>query len=193
MNIKVKCDYGYAKRHLIVSIITSTVLLGLSLGVYFLGIHIYGSNKNLLTLIAVLGMLPAAKEIVNLIMCIRAYKYICSDKLHASIEDILNGAENPYIRYDLYVTAYENTFPIMALTCFEDSIIGYSNVKEFKHNKFEEHVKTLLTQNGLKVATIKIFDNEDKFLDRIKTFATSEKETTDKEYKVIRLMENLSL
>lgn len=193
MGIMSKCDYGYGKKHLIAMTIFTVVLLGLAFGVYFLGIHISGSNKNLLTLVSVLGMLPAAKSIVDVIMCIRAYKYTCPENVYGKIKEIIKDTDKPYMRYDLYVTAYENIFPIYALTCFDNAIVGYTDVKNFKLDKFTEHVNLLLVQNGLKVATIRIIDNEAKFLERISTFNSSNTEISEKDYKVMKLMENISL
>lgn len=186
-----KCDFGYAKKHLIIVLIISIILLGASFGVYFLGIHISGSNKNLLTLVAVLGMLPAGKEIVNLIMCFKAKKYTCDLELYNTILKLTNN--ELIIRYDMYITSYDNNFPVLALTCFQDSLIGFSPVSKFNHDKFEEHLKPLLSQNGVKVSNIKIFDKESKFLERIESFYKSGEPHTENDIKVIRLMENISL
>lgn len=193
MNISRKCDFGYAKRHLIITLILSVIMLSMSLAIYFLGIHIKGDNKNLLTLVAVLGMLPAGKEIVNLIMCFKASKFACDEVINKEITDITNNVEKIYIRYDLYITSYDVSFPVEAITCFDDSLVGYSGYDKFNHKKFEEHVKLLLSQNGLSVSNIKIFDNKNKFYERLAAFENSDKFVSEKDCKVIRLMENLSL
>lgn len=187
-----KNTYGYAKKHLIITLVIALVMLGMSFGVYFLGIHLTGSNKNLLTLVAVLGMLPAGKELVNLIMCIKASKFTCSEDLFNRINELVSD-DIPCVRYDLYVTAYDCSFPILAVTCFNDSVIGYTDYKAFNYNKFEEHFNTMLAQNGLKVSNIKIFDKETKFLERIEAFKNSDVEISSNDYSVIRLLENLSL
>lgn len=186
-----KCDFGYGKKHFISVLVLTIILLALSFGIYFLGVHITGDNKNLLTLVAVLGMLPAGKEIVNLIMCFRAKKYSCPDNIYNNIVSVSN--DKVYIRYDLYVTSYDNIFPLYALTCYENSLIGLSAKEGFKSDKFDEHINTLLSQNGLKVSNIKIFDKESKFIERIQSFSETGNDHNENDLKVIKLMENISL
>lgn len=45
---------------------------GVSIGLYVMGYVTTGSNKNLLTIVAVLGCLPACKSLVNLILFLKA-------------------------------------------------------------------------------------------------------------------------
>lgn len=187
-----KGDFQYSKKHMIFTGILMTFMLVLSFGIYFLGIHLYGSNKNLLTLIAVLGMLPAGKEVLSFIMCIKAYKYGCSKEDYKAIESIIKDSK-PEVRYDFYITSYENSFPIYALTCFDNSIIGYAASDKFKYDKFNEHVNTILSENGMKASVIKIFNNREKFLERIEVFSKSSSETSENDYKLLKLMENISL
>lgn len=190
MNSSYKCSAGYAKKHLVRVAVTASVMLILSFGIYFLGIHIKGDNKNLLTLVAILGMLPAGKELVTLIMCIKAIKYICPNEIILKINEARNEL---LVRYDLYITAYDKSFPLYSLTSFDSSIVALSAESVFDEKGFAEHLKPLLSQNGLKAANIKVFTDLDKYLSRLDAFNTEEAKQSETDLKIIRLMENLSL
>lgn len=188
-----KCDYGYLNAKWKKQLLLTVILFGLSVGTLLLGIHITGDKKNLLTLVAVLGMLPASKEAIGLIMFLRAKKYACPKQLHDFITEMHGAEEKLWIRYDLYMTAYQNNFPIYAMACKDNSLIGYTDVKGFEFEKAKEHISLLLTQNGFKNVTVKIFSEEKKFLERLEDWNKAEGELSKREAEILHLMENLSL
>lgn len=186
-----KCDFGYLKAHLKKEIIISFILFGMSIGVLLLGIHLYGSKKNLLTLVAVLGLLPAGKELVNVIMTGKALKYACPLEHFNNVKKAVGEAVLK-VRYDLYMTTYDKCYPIYSMTVFDDCIIGYTDQK-LDDDKFDAHIKKMLSQNGFKVSNVKIFNQESKYLERIKNFAASDNVQSKRELEILHLMENLSL
>lgn len=62
-----KGSYGYLKAHRAVAAIRTLLFFGVSIGLYAMGYKTTGSNRNLLTIVAVLGCLPACKSLVNFI------------------------------------------------------------------------------------------------------------------------------
>lgn len=194
-----KCDYGYLKDKLKKEIIKTLILFIVPICILIFGILKEGSRMNIFTLIAVLGLLPAANNFVTLIMVIKAQKWICAEDLYKKIKDSVDD-NRVKIRYDLYMTGYEKSFPIQSICCIGNSLFGYSFAK-INESKFEEHLKPLLSQNGLKVGNVKIFDNEDKYIQRLIGAISSVSESNDEQeslqddhdLKVLRLMENISL
>ena len=67
-----KGQYGYLKRQMKRELIKTFILFGISLSLYFAGRITTGTNKNLLTIVAVLGFLPASQFAVRSIMFMRA-------------------------------------------------------------------------------------------------------------------------
>ena len=67
-----KGSYGYIKNHRVVAALRTLLFFGVSIGLYVMGYVTTGSNKNLLTIVAVLGCLPACKSLVNLILFLKA-------------------------------------------------------------------------------------------------------------------------
>lgn len=184
-----KCDYGYLKRKLKTEIIKCSLLFLIPIIIIIIGYLITKTRMNIYTLVAVLGLLPAANCAVTLIMYIKAQKWICDDVVYRKITEVANF-ERTNIRFDLYMTGYDKSFPVQALTCIGNSLFGYSSMKDFPESKFEEHLKPLLSQNGLKVGNIKIFTNSDKFINRLES---AEIEQDEYDLKILRLMENISL
>ena len=94
--------YGYLAYQKKTSLIRTILFFALSLAIYIMGILSTGSNRNLLTIVAVLGCLPACKSAVSTIMFFRASG--CSEtakKKIAAYDDILTGF------YDMYFTSYK--------------------------------------------------------------------------------------
>lgn len=184
-----KCDYGYLKNKLNKEIIKTIILFAVPIAIIIFGYIKEGTNKNIFTLIAVLGLLPAANNFVTTIMVIKAQKWSCSKELYEKIASAVDLAQIN-VRFDLYMTGYEKTFPIQSICCVGNSLIGYTNSKDYDDVKFEDHLKPLLSQNSLKVGTIKIFTNEDKYIARL---SEERLKQDDHDNAVLHLMENISL
>ncbi len=190
-----KCDYGYLSYAIKSELYKTISMFAVSIGILIFGILLSGSKKNLLTIAAVLGLLPACRSLVNYIMFLKASKYRCGEELHEKINNInhINDTEMLHIRYDLYITSYEKNYPIISMFVANDCLIGYTNIKEFAHNKFEENARTMLGKNNLKIGTIKIFEDETKYLDRLKAVVNNEPKQSKNDLAVSHLMENLSV
>ena len=184
-----KGTYGYIERQRRWEIIKTVLMFGISLTLYAAGYIATKSNKNLLTLVAVLGCLPASKSAVSMIMFIKAKG--CS----AKVRDIVDGkAAGLSQRYDLYLTSYSDNFQISHLVMKGKNIIGLTEQEGFDESACNKHLKTLFAQNGFHNITVKIFQDQGKYLERVKSLQDSGTED-DKEFneKVLELMENLSL
>lgn len=157
-----KGNYGYIEYQKKASVIRTVLFFALSLAVYGLGIYSTGSNKNLLTIVAVLGLLPSCKSAVNAIMFLRAGG--CSQTVRDQIsfyDDKLTGF------YDMYFTSYQKNFPISHMVLKGNVICAYTESEKCDIRAGEAHLEHLLKQEGYKNMTIKIFDNLDKYIDRL--------------------------
>lgn len=184
-----KGTYGYIEKQRRWEILKTFLMFGVSLALYTAGYIATKSNKNLLTLVAVLGCLPASKSAVNMIMFFKAKG--CS----AEMKEIIGGkAEGLCSRYDLYLTSYAKNFQISHLVMKGKNMIGITEQDGFDEAACYQHVKTLFGQNGFHDITVKIFRDREKYLERLKTLRESEMDD-NREYdeKVLELMENLSL
>lgn len=189
-----KNQYGYHHSQTRLELLKTLLLFAAAFGVLAIGYFTTGSKNNLLTLVAVLGLLPAAKSLVGFIMFMRAKKAVCPKKLYEALMGITKGQENaPLLRYDLYMTNSEKCYPIYAMACKGKCLIGYSDQKKYDWDKAEQHMKAMAKQNGYEVSVVKIFTEEKKFLERVKAMTEDGQEICETDKLLTRLMENLTL
>lgn len=151
MKKSIKGNFGYivSKRRWV--IIRTILFFGISLAIFAAGWVTTGTRRNLLTVVAVLGCLPACKSMVNMIMYIRASG--CSEKSR----EILMPLEGRLIgMYDMYFTSYQKNFAISHMVVDGKIILGYTENEKCDLKACEEHLQTMLKQGGFKNMTVKI-------------------------------------
>ncbi len=79
-----KGAYGYITNRKKFTALRTALYFAISLSLYVAGYVTTGSNKNLLTIVAVLGCLPSCKSAVNMIIFLRAKG--CSAELKTKLE-----------------------------------------------------------------------------------------------------------
>lgn len=182
-----KGSYEHAKYKRTVDIIITIFLFLLSLGLFVIGYVATGSKKNLLTIVAVLGLLPACKMVVDVIMCFRVkpVKESVKEGIDASIGKL-------YGLYHMYFTSYDKNFPIDHLVITSNSVIGLSINPKFDEKMFITHLKDHMRKDGIKDITIKIFDDYDKYLNRLSEINNLDDETTTVNIDVRNLILNIT-
>jgi len=182
-----KGSYEYASYKKLMDIIITLILFLLSLGLYIIGKITTGSNKNLLTIVAILGLLPACKMVVDVVMCFRVK--ICSTELKAKIDSNIHSL---YGMYNMLFTSYDKNFYIDHLLVIENSIIGLSTDSKFSEKDFNTHISDLLRKEGLKDVFIKIFTDEDKYIKRLKELS-EDNSHKDTNIAIINLIRNVTI
>ena len=182
-----KGSYEHAKYKRTVDIIITIFLFLLSLGLFVIGYVTTGSKKNLLTIVAVLGLLPACKMVVDVIMCFRVKPVEESVKegIDASIGKL-------YGLYHMYFTSYDKNFPIDHLVITSNSVIGLCSNPKFDEKLFITHLRDYMRKDGIKDITIKIFDDYNKYLNRLSEINNLDDETTTVNIGVRNLILNIT-
>ena len=183
-----KGSYGYISYQKKMSVVRTVLFFALSLAIYGIGIYSTGSNKNLLTIVAVLGCLPACKSAVNAIMFLRAEG--CSQAAHEKIsvfDDKLTGF------YDMYFTSYKKNFPLSHMVLKGNVICAYAESSKCDCRAGEKHLEQMLLQDGYKHMTIKIFDSLDKYIDRLGQLQKLETEESKNRQGMIQMFYSISL
>ncbi|MCR5420978.1 MAG: hypothetical protein K6E98_08230 [Lachnospiraceae bacterium] len=163
---KIKGEWGYINYQRKRILIITLVLYVCSIGIYLFGYMTLHTSKSLFSVMAVLGILPASKSMVNLIMFLR-YK-----SLDPNIYELyLKNVNNIPIIYELPFTTYEKTYFVEALVCCAGNVICYYGHKDKKNINIvnlKQHLNTVLKNDGHKDYILKIYDNRDEFLKRVK-------------------------
>lgn len=188
-----KGEFNYLKKQALRTGLFSLLLVVMSVGLFLIGYFNTHTVKNLFTVAAVLGMLPASKIIVSMIMYMKAEKFSCPVQLK---DEILNAVKDSGLLFgfDFYLTSYNKNFPLSTAFTGNSVLIGLLNDKtKNTADECEKHIKEYLKKNGIDI-TCKIFDNKDKYLERVSSICSNEQtENTQTEKNAFALLKNISL
>ena len=157
-----KGEFGYVKYRRKVAVIRTLIMRAIAVGFFLAGLIIYGSQKNVLSIIAALCCLPAGLSAVNMIMFLRAG--FCKDEDHRKI---LEHCKDLLIHYDHVITSYDKNFNVHASTVLDKNICLYSDDDSFDASDLEKHVKKMMAGSGYSDYSIKLFNNIDKYCERL--------------------------
>ena len=159
-----KGEYGYIAYQRKVVIIRTVIFFAISAAIFITGYVATGTRKNLLTIIAILGCLPACKSVVNLVMFAKAKG--CSEEAHKEISGIAEDANNAY---DLYMTSYDKNYAVSHIVVCGNNVTGFSeDMDPDTVRDCEKHIKEHLAIDGFKDMTVKMFTDLHKYTDRLK-------------------------
>lgn len=134
---------------------------GLVLLIFAAGYIITHTRMNLLTVIAVVGCLPASKMLVEFI-AIFPYKTI-DPETAAQIEEkskLLTTA------YDLVLTSRDQIMQIDAVVISNHTVFGYTQNPKTNLEEAGKHIRGILAANHYTKITVKIFSEYVPFLSR---------------------------
>ncbi len=172
-NKVLKGQFGYLGYKKKFSTIMTIGMFALSLAIYLMGYLTTKTNANLLTVVAVLGCLPASKSAVSMIMYMKAKGATDDDRI--AIDNVM-GSLNGY--YDLYFTGYQKNFPTSHLTVTKNAILAYSSDKKITEKDFNEHMEDILNKERISDITVKLFTDRDKYCNRLAELNNLESDTT---------------
>ena len=152
----------YLKTQRIYEIIRTILFFSLSAALFITGWVSTGTRKNLLTIVAVLGVLPASKALVSVIMFFRHHGLKEDDA-----EKIEPHAGELSCLYDMVFTGKDHTFEVGHLTVKGNQICGFSSQNHFDEQAFSKHLTPLLKADSYKDVGIKIFTDVGKYVDRL--------------------------
>ena len=163
----VKGDYGYYSYEKKRRIAIVAFLFGICLLIFFTGRIMTGTRKNLLTLVAILGVLPAAKWATSMIMIL--LQKPVDRNVYEVTEQIAGELTHGY---ELCVTAYEGRLSLDAVVVCGNSIAAYSSAEKGRFEFMETHIRKILHGNGLGNPAFKIFRRFDQYKERISQLAS---------------------
>lgn len=138
------------------------LLFGLSAALFIGGYLGTGTRLNLLTIVAVLGCLPASKSLVSLIMFCRY------SSTPADIAEKINAhAGSLNCLYDLVFTGRDKNFHVEHIAVKGTTVCGYSMEQNFDEKAFEKHITQVLKADSISNVSIKIFGDLNKYLTRL--------------------------
>lgn len=191
---KGKGSFGYLHKHAVKNGLLALGMLCICSVIFLIGFFWLTQYFTILTVIAVLGMLPTAKSIVSMILFMKAEKFSCTRELY---DKMLKAAgeqkDNLLCGFDFYLTSYDKNYPLSAALVAKGSFIAYTPWEKCDCNKCKEHLEEYMKKNGISGINVKIFSDESKFIDRFSQLCETQLTTNDNEKEMYGLLLNLSI
>ena len=153
-----KGNYGYIKYEKAKRTLITAVMFAIPLIIFFTGLGQTGTRKNLFTLVAILGILPAAKVAVSWIMMMMQKS---GDK--NALEETEKRCGELTRAYELVISAYEG--------CGDQVVCYSSHGQKDKFEFMEKHMAKILNANHYYSTKVKIFPELKPYLDRVDQLA----------------------
>lgn len=148
---------------------------GISLCLFLAGFIATKTRINLLTIVAILGCLPASKSAVEMIMYLKFKS--CSPenckKINAHMDSSLTGL------YDMVFTTYDKNYQVAHLTVKGNTICGFSEDKSFQEQAFSKHITDTLKTDHYQDVSVKIFTDIDKYVNRLEQLKQLDADTSN--------------
>lgn len=152
-------------------ILRTLLYFGISISLFAAGYIQTKSTMNLLTIVAVLGCLPASKSAVSAIMFLRFRS--CKESV---IEAAQAHSQGLYCLYDMVFTSYKRNYIVGHLAVRGYTVCGFSEEEKFPEEEFRKHIGNYLKLDGHMDVTVKIFTNLDKYTERLEQMKALEPE-----------------
>ena len=163
-----KGSFGYLKKKRILSAVKSLLLLAAVFICYFAALRHFHTNKNIFSIAAALGALPAGRSIVMTIMLMRARG--ASEYVRAAV-DAVRGLQPGWSGYDLCLTAYDTAFSLSHAAVMAGRVVGLTENPQTNCRQCEDHIRQILEKNGLTGYEVRIYDSLEPYRKALESLA----------------------
>lgn len=161
-NTHVKGTRNYIDSQKKYELIRTFIFFFIPLSLFIAGYVTTKTKMNLLTIVAVVGLLPACKSLVSAIMFLKHRSL--SEEFAAKIDATQH--ELPQL-YDMVFTTYDKTHVVNHMVIAGNTVCGFSEDKNFKEKEFNAHIQNVLKTDGFKNVSVKIFTDINKYTERL--------------------------
>lgn len=156
-----KGNPGYLDYQKKIEIFRTILYFAIVAALFGLGYSQTHSNKNLLTIVAVVGCLPASKALVGVIT---RFPYHSIEKNYA--REIGEKSTSLTVIYDLVLTSNEKIIPIDCIVISGDKVFGYASSEKTDEGYAAGYIRKMLSQNQLSNVSVRILHQYNAFLSR---------------------------
>lgn len=154
-------SYEYIKKKKIRHMGMVLLLLLIGVVIFIVGLFLHKFDRaNICTVAAVLMVLPAAKHLVTFIVMF-PYKSVERERYDKVVE--LAG-ENAVVMTDMVITSPEKVMNLDFVLITDNQVLGLVGKKGQDIKYIEKYLKDSLKNNELEEFSVKIFEEEDKFI-----------------------------
>lgn len=168
-NYHVKGTRNYINTQKKYELIRTFLFFFIPISLFIAGYVTTKTKVNLLTIVAVVGVLPACKSLVGAIMFL---KHNSLSKENADKIDAVKH-ELPEL-YDMVFTTYEKTHIVSHMVIAGNTVCGFTESKNFQEKEFYNHIKGVLKADGYKNISVKVFTDISKYTERLEQLKNME-------------------
>ena len=156
-----KGEFGYFRRARNRSLLITLLLFAIPLAAFVTAWVVNGSRMNIITVIAIVGCLPACRSLVNFIML--AMRKPMDRKIY---EEIRSHQGNLDMRYEMYVTGYEKSAYLDAVAAAGRTVVACMRDEDASPEYLAEKIEKALSNAGYP-SDVKVMKNRKLFLERL--------------------------
>ena len=183
---------GYLDYKKKAEIIRTVIYFAVVAAVFFLGYLQTGTRLNLLTVVAILGCLPAGKALVGVIARF-PYPSIGKDRA----EEIAGKTKHLTVCYDMVITSEDKIMPVDCIVISGSNIFGYTHYEKVDLKMVSDHIKRMLKQNHYTGLSVRVLNEYKPFITRVEgldNIAAVEKgDTKEREEAIRSIILNISM
>ena len=157
-----KGEAGYIDQKKKKELLKVILEFGIVLALFITGYITTKTRLNLLTLVAVLGCLPASKAMVGFLMLLPR-KSLAKEK----VDLVEKKGQHLTKLYDMVLTSYEHVMPVESIVIQGNTICGYATNEKFDFAYLEKYIRTTLKNNKLDQVSVKMFKDFPAYIARI--------------------------
>ena len=179
-NVKEKGEYGYLsyKKKMFFLRVLGCLVIGL--GIFFVGLLIKKSHKNILTVLAMLMVLPGAKELVGWII-VHPLKPVSRED-YEKMKSIV--PKDAHFYTGLVMTSPEKVMYLNYLVEVKGSVIGLLGMKGHDAAYIKDYLEKGVRGWGYHYS-VKIYENEVEFEKAVKNLENSEEVSEEEQMSVL--------
>ena len=158
-----------------------------ALSLFIAGYVATKSKTNLLTVVAVLGCLPASKSLVSAVMFLKHHS--CSKAVYDSVEKFTEGLES---LYDLVFTSEKVTYVVDHAAYHAKCLVLYTENK-VDVNSLETHIQEYMKRANILGVNVKVYTDLKKYAERLQQLSALEREDFRLSQEVVQLLKQITL
>lgn len=188
----IKGDIGYFDNLKKRDLIKCTLQWVLVIVFLVVGFIVFGTKLNILTLVAVLGCLPASKATVGVIVKwpIKSIETTLANQVEAN-------SDNMTVSYDVVLTSKEKIMPLKCVAISNNTVYGYSTNEKVGPEETANYMKNFFLQNDCGRVNVKVFKEFVPFISRVEGLnniaAVEQADNKDKEEKLKHIIKLYSM
>ena len=142
---------GYLNYKKKAEILRTVIYFAIVAAIFLLGYTQTHTRLNLMTVVAVLGCLPASKALVGVIA---RFPYPSIDPDRA--KEIAKISRHLTVCYDTVITSREKIMPADCFVISGHNLYGYTHYEKVNPEELAKHIRSILSQNA---GTFRIFSS----------------------------------